>query len=70
MFEGCSSLITLPDISKWSTENVTDMKDMFRGCESLESFPDISLWETSNVENMANMFKGCKIKPDTSKWNN
>ena len=29
IFGGCSSLISLPDISKWDTKNVTDMKYMF-----------------------------------------
>ena len=29
MFKGCSSLISLPDISKWNTKNVTDMHSMF-----------------------------------------
>jgi len=31
MFEGCSSLISLPDISKWNTNNIKDMKGMFEG---------------------------------------
>ena len=35
MFYGCSSLISLPDISKWDTKNVTDMSDMFYGCHNL-----------------------------------
>ena len=29
MFYGCSSLISLPDMSKWDTTNVTDMSYMF-----------------------------------------
>ena len=29
MFYGCSSLISLPDISKWNTSNVTQMKCLF-----------------------------------------
>ena len=35
-----SKITSLPDISKWSTGNVTSMKYMFRGCSSLISFPD------------------------------
>ena len=35
MFEGCSSLISLPDISKWDTKNATDMFSMFEGCDNL-----------------------------------
>ena len=29
IFGGCSSLISLPDISKWDTKNVTNMKYIF-----------------------------------------
>ena len=37
MFSGCKSLSSLPDISKWNTSNVTDMRWMFDGCnESLK----------------------------------
>ena len=28
MFYNCSSLISLPDLSKWNTHNVIDMTDM------------------------------------------
>ena len=42
MFSGCSSLSSLPDISKWNINNITNMSYMFSGCESLSSIPDIS----------------------------
>ena len=32
MFDGCSSLSLLPDISKWNTNNVTNMSYMFYLC--------------------------------------
>ena len=32
MFSGCSSLLSLPDISKWNTKNVTNICYMFRNC--------------------------------------
>ena len=32
MFHGCSSLLSLPDISKWNTNNVTKMFGMFDNC--------------------------------------
>ena len=41
MFEGCSSLSSLPDISKWNTNNATNMSSMFYECFSLLSLPDI-----------------------------
>jgi len=46
MLTACSSLSSLPDISKWNTNNVNDMKCMFYGCSSLSSLPDISKWNT------------------------
>ena len=52
MFFGCSTLSSLPDISIWDTNNVTDMNHMFYGCSSLFSLPDISIWNTNNVIQM------------------
>ena len=46
MFFGCSSLLSLPDISELNTNNVTSMGNMFFGCSSLLSLPDISKWNT------------------------
>ena len=59
MFSGCSSLITLPVISKWNTKNVTNMNSMFRGCSSLISLPDISKWNTKNAININKIFDDC-----------
>ena len=59
MFCRCNSLISLPDISKWNTNNITDMNHMFDKCISLSSLPDISKWNTNNVTNMRDMFEEC-----------
>ena len=59
MFDGCSSLLSLPDISKWNTNNVTNMSYMFDGCSSLSSLSDISKWNTNKVANISYMFGGC-----------
>ena len=56
IFDGCSSLSSLPDISKWNTNNVINMHGLFRECNSLSSLPDISKWNTNNVTNMQSMF--------------
>ena len=40
MFDGCSSLISLPDISKWNTNNVNDMSYMFWGCSDKLNIPE------------------------------
>ena len=42
MFRQCSSLLNLPDISKWNIENVIDISEIFKECESLSFLPDIS----------------------------
>ena len=59
MFDGCSSLLSLPDISKWKTNNVNNMSNMFSRCSSLSSLPDISKWNTNNANYISGMFYGC-----------
>ena len=59
LFNGCSSLTSLDDLSGWNTGNVTNMKYMFNGCSSLTT-TDLSGWNTSNVADMEFMFVGCK----------
>jgi len=49
MFNDCSSLKSLSDISKCDTKNVTNMSGIFFGCSSLKSLPDIYKWDTKNV---------------------
>ena len=71
VFSNCSSLISLPDISKWNLENVTDLGNIFCGCKSLKSLPDISIWNTQKVKNMQSIFDGFSSLfyiPDISKW--
>ena len=43
-FSACSSLESLPDISKWNTENVINMDSIFRDNKKLKTLPDISKW--------------------------
>jgi len=72
MFEGCSSLLSLPDISKWNIANANDIKYMFSGCSSLSNLNGIHKWNTTNITNMESMFEGCSSLsnlPDISKWN-
>ncbi len=51
LFNNCTSLITLPDISKWKTSKVMNMNYMFYSCVNLIKLPDISKWDVSNVIN-------------------
>ena len=72
MFYNCKSLISIPDISIWNINNVSNLSYMFCGCESLISIPDISKWNINNVINMKGLFCACKsLKsfPNISKWN-
>ena len=39
MFDNCSSLSSLPDISKWNTSNVNNMSGMFSDCKSELNIP-------------------------------
>ena len=60
MFCQCVSLKSLPDISKWKTSNVKDMKGIFYNCNSLISMPDISKWNITKVDDMDLMLYGLK----------
>ena len=73
MFYNCSSLSSLPDISKWITNNVIESSLMFSKCTLLISMPDISKWKTKNLKEMKYLFSDCYLllyPPDISKWNN
>ena len=59
MFSECSSLSSLPNISEWDTNNVTNMSNMFSWCSSLSNLPGISKLNTNNVKNKNNMFNQC-----------
>ena len=59
MLVKCSSLSSLPDISKWNTINVTYMSGMLFKCSSLSSLPDISKWNINNVIDMSYIFGNC-----------
>ena len=61
MFRQCSSLSSLPDISKWNTNNVENMSRMFFYCSSLSSLPDLSKGNTKNVKDMSKMFDNCPL---------
>ena len=65
-------LYSLPDLSKWNTNNILNMSGIFYYCSSIKSLPDISKWNTQNVTNMSDMFYECSSLlslPDISEWN-
>ena len=51
LFYGCSSLKSLPDISKWNFDNIKNTSLLFAGCSSLKTLPDISNWNLFNNKN-------------------
>jgi len=59
LFYNCYNLESLPDISKWNTENVINMSGLF-GSEygsKLKSIPDISKWDACNVKYLGGCYK-------------
>ena len=72
MFYGCSSFVSLPDLSLWGTNQITDINNIFKDCSSLISIPDISNFKLDKVTDMNNIFCGCsslEYLPDISNWN-
>ena len=59
MFNECSSLISLPDISNWNISEVKNMSFIFNECNSLISFPNILKWNVLHIREKRNLFKGC-----------
>ena len=71
MFNGCTSLFSLPDINKWDTTGVTNFDSLFFNCSSLTILPDILKFNTSNITNMKGLFYNCSsltVLPDISSW--
>ena len=72
MFNECSSLLSLPDIYKWNTNNVKNLNYLFCDCSLLKTLPDISKWKIGNVNSLNLIFYNCislYLIPDISKWN-
>jgi len=70
-FYNCSSLLSIPDISKWKICDET-MIGTFYNCSSLLTLPDISKWNIKESNNISYMFYNCSSLislPDISKWN-
>ena len=73
MFYNCFSLSSLPDISKWNTNNIIHLNFMFCKCTSLTSIADISKWKIVSKEKIFCLFSDCLLLlyyPDISSWNN
>ena len=60
VFSKCSSLSSLPDISKWNIDKVIYLDHLFSSCSYLSSLPNISKWNTNKVIYMSGMFGFCE----------
>jgi len=72
LFYNCSSLTSIPDISKWNPIKVKNIGAMFGYCLSLISLPEISKWNIDKVKDIRFIFTNCSSLvslPDISKWN-
>ncbi len=70
MFEGCTALTSLGDLSKWTGSNATSVSNMFNGDEKLASL-DLSNFNPNNAQYFSSMFEGCTALTspgDLSKW--
>ena len=52
MFNCCSSLTMIPNISKWKTNNLIEINEIFYGCSSLLIDPDISNWDLNKIKDI------------------
>ncbi len=50
MFCNCSSLSSLPDISKWNTYKLEQNNDMFKGCDKILEKPIIKIKENTSKD--------------------
>ena len=58
MFENCSLIPSLPDLSKWKIEQAKHMKCMFKNCSSLLNIFDFSKWNIDQETEIDDIFEG------------
>ena len=68
MFSGCTSLISLHNISNWNTMSVQNMSYMFENCPKLTDLRNLSKWNINKVKEALDMYRGCNKKLKTPKF--
>ena len=71
IFQACTELTSIGDISNWDVSNITDMTGAFSKCVGLTYIGDLSNWDVSNVTNLQGIFMSCnKLTSigDLSNW--
>ena len=56
LFENCTSLSKIPNISNWDVHSLKHMNKIFFNCSSVVSFPNISIWSISNDIKIDNFY--------------
>lgn len=68
LFDGCSSLTTVPSMNEWDMSSVISMRYLFYDACLFNQ--DIGSWDVSSVVDMYNTFYGaCLFDQDISSWN-
>ena len=67
MFQNCELLTSLPDISKWKTDNINNISDIFNNCKSLSNLPNISKWNIKKINEKNIIFEGCTLLEESIK---
>ena len=71
MFNQCTNLESIGDISNWDVSKVTTFSAMFELCSNLESIGDLSGWNVGSCTDMRWMFNQCSNLEsigDISNW--
>ena len=64
IFENCSLLAYIPNISKWKINNNIKINYIFKGCNSLLIPPDISKWNINFPENSGISSSNCNYNKE------
>ena len=59
MFNKCSSLSFLPDISKWNTNHANHINFLFKGFPSLLKISGVSKWIRNNQNDVSYIISEC-----------
>jgi surface protein len=65
LFNGCTSITSIPKIGQWDVSQVTSMGNLFLGTQFNS---DISAWNTSSCTDMNRMFMGSPFNQNIGSW--
>lgn len=69
MFEGCTNLQNIGNVSGWDLSSCASMDELFLKCKSLESVAGLETWDTGSVTTFYRVFYQTGIRNlDISSW--